>query len=124
MRILTAEFIQHYTSRMLNIHPSLLPEFRGLNTHQRAIEAKTQKHGASVHFVTPELDGGPIVLQVSADVLPDDNAHDLAARVLKEEHVIYPRAIGWFAEGRLHCKGESVWLNGEPIIDPLSRNSL
>ena len=86
MRILTNEFVQHYTGRLINIHPSLLPEFRGLNTHQRAIEAKATQHGASVHFVIEELDSGPVVLQKSIPVYRDDTRETLASRVLKEEH--------------------------------------
>jgi phosphoribosylglycinamide formyltransferase-1 len=98
MRILTPEFVRHYEGRMLNIHPSLLPEFRGLNTHQRALEAGVKQHGATVHFVTADLDAGPIILQARVPVLPDDTPETLARRVLEQEHKIYPQAIRWFAE--------------------------
>jgi phosphoribosylglycinamide formyltransferase-1 len=93
MRILTSDFVEHYTNRLINIHPSLLPKFKGLDTHQRAIEAGEAEHGASVHFVTPELDNGPVILQARVPVLKDDNATTLAARVLVEEHKLYPAAI-------------------------------
>jgi phosphoribosylglycinamide formyltransferase-1 len=93
MRILTSDFVEHYTNRLINIHPSLLPKFKGLHTHQRAIEAGEAEHGASVHFVTPELDDGPVILQARVPVLKDDNATTLAARVLVEEHKLYPAAI-------------------------------
>lgn len=93
MRILTAEFVHHYTGKLLNIHPSLLPKFKGLHTHQRAIEAGEKEHGASVHFVTPELDDGPVILQARVPVLADDTEDTLAARVLIEEHKLYPAAI-------------------------------
>lgn len=93
MRILTAEFVEHYSQRLINIHPSLLPKFKGLDTHQRAIEAGETEHGASVHFVTPELDDGPVISQAKVPVMPDDTASTLAARVLVEEHKLYPAAI-------------------------------
>ena len=93
MRILTADFVNHYANKLLNIHPSLLPQFKGLNTHQRAIDAKASEHGATVHFVTAELDDGPIVLQAKVPVLADDDAQTLAKRVLIQEHQLYPNAI-------------------------------
>jgi phosphoribosylglycinamide formyltransferase-1 len=93
MRILTAGFVEHYAGRLINIHPSLLPKFKGLHTHERAIEAGEKEHGASVHFVTAELDDGPVILQASVPVLADDNADTLAARVLEQEHLLYPAAI-------------------------------
>ena len=93
MRILTADFVNHYSDKLLNIHPSLLPKFKGLNTHQRAIDEKEAEHGATVHFVTAELDDGPIVLQARVPVLTDDDATTLAKRVLVEEHQLYPNAI-------------------------------
>ena len=101
MRILTPDFVRHYDGRLLNIHPSLLPAFPGLDTHQRALAAGCKIHGATVHFVTPELDHGPIVIQAAVPVLATDDAASLAARVLAQEHVIYPRAVRWFVEGRL-----------------------
>ncbi|KGM06172.1 Phosphoribosylglycinamide formyltransferase [Methylophaga thiooxydans] len=93
MRILTAEFVDHFAGRLINIHPSLLPKFKGLHTHQRAIEAGETEHGASVHFVTAELDDGPVILQAKVPVLTDDDADTLAARVLEQEHLLYPAAI-------------------------------
>lgn len=93
MRILTAEFVEHYANRLINIHPSLLPKFKGLDTHQRAIDAGETEHGASVHFVTAELDDGPVILQARVPVLEDDTAESLAHRVLEQEHQLYPAAI-------------------------------
>ena len=110
MRVLTEGFVQHYSGRMLNIHPSLLPSFPGLKTHEKAIEAGCRVHGATVHFVTPTLDHGPIVVQSVVPVRTGDDAAALAARVLKTEHVIYPRAVRWFVEGRLALHGERVTL--------------
>ena len=104
MRILTPGFVGHYAGRMLNIHPSLLPSFPGLHTHRQALEAGVKLHGATVHFVTPELDHGPIVLQAALDVLPGDTPESLADRLLDSEHVIYPRAVRWFVEDRLHVQ--------------------
>jgi phosphoribosylglycinamide formyltransferase-1 len=101
MRILTTGFVSHYAGRMLNIHPSLLPSFIGLSTHRQALTAGVKIHGATVHFVTAELDHGPIIAQVAVPVLPDDTERTLAARVLEQEHIIYPRAIRWFIEDRL-----------------------
>lgn len=101
MRILTEGFVRHYEGRLLNIHPSLLPAFPGLHTHQRAIEAGCKLAGATVHFVTPELDHGPIVAQAAVPVLSNDTEDSLSARVLKQEHVIYPRAVKWFVEDAL-----------------------
>jgi phosphoribosylglycinamide formyltransferase 1 len=112
MRMLSADFVAHYRGRMLNIHPSLLPEFPGLNTHQRALEAGCEMHGASVHFVTADMDGGPVVLQARVPVHADDTAASLAARVLDQEHHLYPVAIRWFAEGRL-----TVNDHGQALLD-------
>jgi phosphoribosylglycinamide formyltransferase-1 len=108
MRILTAPFVAHYAGRMLNIHPSLLPSFPGLATHQQALDAGVKVHGATVHFVTAELDHGPIVAQAVVPVLPDDTEKSLSARVLEQEHVIYPRAVRWFIEGRLTIEHNRV----------------
>ncbi len=115
MRILTSEFTQHYLGRMLNIHPSLLPKFQGLHTHQRAIDAGEQRHGVTVHFVTAELDGGPAIVQASVPVLAGDDASSLAKRVQRQEHVIYPLAVKWFAEGELRMIGGKSVLKGEPL---------
>ena len=101
MRILTPAFARRYEGRLMNIHPSLLPAFPGLHTHERALAAGCKVHGATVHFVTAELDHGPVVMQSAVPVLPDDDAGTLAARVLATEHVIYPRAVAWFAQDRL-----------------------
>lgn len=101
MRILTPAFVNHFDGRMLNIHPSLLPKYQGLNTHQRAIDAGDEHHGVSVHFVTPELDGGPVVLQAKVPVFDNDTVEELAARVHAQEHRIYPLVVGWFCQSRL-----------------------
>ncbi|MFQ5993711.1 MAG: phosphoribosylglycinamide formyltransferase [Acidiferrobacterales bacterium] len=113
MRILGRAFVNHYAGRLMNIHPSLLPQFPGLHTHERAIESRVKQHGASVHFVTPDLDSGPLVIQAPIAVYPDDTPDVLADRVLEQEHRIYPQAIRWFAEGRLSVKGGRVLLDGE-----------
>jgi phosphoribosylglycinamide formyltransferase-1 len=101
MRVLSPSFVARHRDRLLNIHPSLLPAFPGLHTHERALAAGVKVHGCTVHFVTAELDHGPIVAQAAVPVRPDDDAATLAARVLRQEHVIYPRAVRWFLEGRL-----------------------
>jgi phosphoribosylglycinamide formyltransferase 1 len=101
MRIVTAGYVKRFAGRMLNVHPSLLPSFTGLHTHERALAAGVKVHGCSVHFVTPELDAGPIVIQAAVPVLKGDTAATLAARVLRQEHVVYPRALRWFLDGKL-----------------------
>ena len=108
MRILTDTFVNHFAGRLINIHPSLLPSFTGLDTHQRAIDAGVKFHGATVHFVTPELDHGPIIAQAVVPVHPNDDAETLAARVLEQEHQIYPRAVLDLLEGRLVLKNGRV----------------
>ena len=108
MRILSNEFVHHYEARMLNIHPSLLPSFPGLKTHRQALDAGVKDHGATVHFVTPDLDHGPIVAQVVVPVHLGDTEESLAERVLAEEHIIYPRAVRWFIEGHLHLENNHV----------------
>lgn len=115
MRILSDGFVRRYEGRMLNIHPSLLPRHRGLDTHARALTAGDAEHGATVHFVSPELDAGPIILQARVPVHGDDSPESLAARVLREEHRIYPQAIRWFAEGRLKLEHGQALLDGAPI---------
>ena len=115
MRILTPSLVQNYLGRMLNIHPSLLPKYQGLNTHQRAIDAKDKEHGVSVHFVTEELDGGPVVLQAKVDIHPDDTAQALAERVHKQEHVIYPLVVQWFCEQRLTMDKDNAVLDGKVL---------
>jgi len=108
MRILTSGFVQHYAGRMLNIHPSLLPAFTGLHTHQRAIDTGCKLAGTTVHFVTPELDHGPIVIQAAVAVQADDTEASLSERVLKQEHQVYPRAVRWLVEGNLVVQGHRV----------------
>lgn len=115
MRILTPEFVNRYLGRLINIHPSLLPNFQGLNTHQRAIDAGAREHGVSVHFVTPELDGGPVILRAVVPVQQGDDAESLAQRVLTQEHLIYPQAIGWFAAGRLRLGAGGALLDNQPV---------
>ncbi len=119
MRVLSAEFVARYLGRMFNIHPSLLPKYRGLDTHRRVLAAGDAVHGASVHFVTPELDAGPVVLQSQVAVAPGDTEATLAARVLATEHVIYPRALGWFADRRLAWRDGAAWLDGRRLMAPL-----
>lgn len=115
MRILSANFVRHYQGRLLNIHPSLLPKYKGLHTHQRALEARDAEHGCSVHFVTEELDGGPLVVQAAIPVQSDDTPETLAQRVHVQEHLIYPLATRWFAEGRLRLGEHGAMLDGEPL---------
>ena len=116
MRILTPAFVARYAGRLINIHPSLLPEFPGLDTHGRAIAAGAAEHGASVHFVTAALDGGPLIIQARVPVRAGDDADTLAARVLEQEHRILPEAIRWFAAGRLRVEDTRVLLDGEPAL--------
>jgi phosphoribosylglycinamide formyltransferase 1 len=116
MRILTDGFVQRYEGRMLNIHPSLLPSFPGLHTHRRALEEGVKIHGCTVHFVTPRLDHGPIVVQAAVPVLPGDTEEALAARVLLQEHRIYPLALRWFAEGRLVIENGIVCVKGQDSL--------
>ncbi len=115
MRILSPGFVRHYHGRLLNIHPSLLPKYKGLHTHQRALEAGDAEHGCSVHFVTEELDGGPLVVQAAIPVQSDDTPETLAQRVHLQEHVIYPLAMHWFAEGRLRLGEHGAMLDGETL---------
>ena len=115
MRILGVDFVNRFEGRILNIHPSLLPKYPGINTHQRAIDAGDKEHGVSVHFVTADLDGGPLIAQESVPILKDDTAEVLAARVLEKEHIIYPKVVSWFANGRLHMKAGKVILNHEEL---------
>lgn len=119
MRILSQEFLGTRVGRMLNIHPSLLPNYRGLHTHRRVLEAGDRVHGASVHFVTAELDGGPVILQSRVAVRAQDAETTLSARVQATEHIIYPRVIGWLADGRLAWRDDQAWLDGRPLAAPV-----
>jgi phosphoribosylglycinamide formyltransferase-1 len=112
MRVLTPEFVENYERRMLNIHPSLLPAFPGLNTHERALAEGVKLHGCTVHFVTADLDHGPIVVQAAIPVRREDDAASLARRVLKQEHVVYPRAVRWYLEDKLVIEGGAVSVKG------------
>ena len=115
MRILTDEFVSHFLGKMINIHPSLLPKYPGLNTHQRAIDAGDNEHGASVHFVIPELDSGPVILQAKVPVYADEDANVLAERVHEQEHAIYPLVVKWFSLGRLKMLDGKAYLDGHLI---------
>ncbi|SFC65703.1 phosphoribosylglycinamide formyltransferase [Pseudoalteromonas denitrificans] len=115
MRILTPGLVQKYKGQMLNIHPSLLPKYQGLNTHQRAIDAGDKEHGVSVHFVTEELDGGPVVLQAKINILPDDTADSLAKRIHQKEHIIYPLVVQWFSEQRLTMEEDNAVFNNKKL---------
>lgn len=116
MRILTPELVRAFQGRMLNVHPSLLPKYRGLNTHQRAIEAGDLVHGVSVHFVTEDLDGGPVIARAEVEVRPDDSPETLAERVLQQEHILYPIVVRWFCEGRLQLAGQDrILFDGQPM---------
>lgn len=119
MRILTPFFVDHYKDRMMNIHPSLLPRYRGLHTHRRVLEAGDRDHGCSVHFVIDELDGGPLISQARIDILPEDDQTTLSARVQAKEHKLYPLTVGWFASGRLRVRDNQVWLDNEPLLTPV-----
>ena len=118
MRILSDAFVHHYDGRMLNIHPSLLPDFKGLNTHQRVLNKGCQQHGVSVHFVSNELDSGAPVLQAVIQVEADDDVDTLAQRIHTQEYIIYPMAINWFAQGRLSYKNGQAFLDGKLITSP------
>ena len=117
MRILGDKFVEHYHGRLMNIHPSLLPAFPGLDTHTRALKAGVKIHGCTVHFVTPQVDHGPIITQAAVPVLPDDTSKTLSARVLQQEHQIYPEAIRWFLEDRLKLSHNHVSVSGDVMDD-------
>ena len=119
MRILSGQFVADFAGRMLNIHPSLLPKYPGLHTHRRVLEAREAQHGATVHFVTEQLDGGPAVIQASVGVAADDDEASLAARVQVLEHRIYPLAVSWFCEGRLRYDAGQAWLDGKALHEPV-----
>jgi phosphoribosylglycinamide formyltransferase-1 len=124
MRILSAEFVERYAGRILNIHPSLLPKYPGLHTHQRVIDAGDPEHGATVHFVTEELDGGPAVIQAKLEVSSGDDAGSLALRVQTLEHRIYPLAVRWFCTGRLRVCGGRAWLDGAALAGPVQYDAI
>lgn len=115
MRILTGDFTRHYEGRMFNIHPSLLPKYKGINTHQRALDAGDTEHGVSVHFVTEELDGGPVVLQAKVPIFEGDTVDEVQARVHEQEHRIYPLVVNWFCQERLKLENGRVTLDGEVL---------
>ena len=119
MRVLTQAFVEHYRGRLLNIHPSLLPDLPGMDTHRRALDSGRSVHGASVHFVTPEVDGGPVIVQARIAIAPDDDAATLRARVLAAEHKIYPLAVRWYAEGRLRLINDRIEFEGKALSAPL-----
>jgi phosphoribosylglycinamide formyltransferase 1 len=119
MRILSGSFVRAFADRLLNIHPSLLPKYKGLHTHRRALQAGDAEHGATVHYVTEELDGGPAVLQARVPVLPGDDEQSLSARVQRVEHRIFPLAVRWHCGGRLACREERAWLDGQVLQAPV-----
>ena len=119
MRILTEGFVARFAGRMLNIHPSLLPAFQGLHTHRRALAEGVKEHGASVHFVTSELDGGPVIAQARVPVFEGDTESELAARVLAREHVLLPQVVTWFAEGRLALRDDRILFDDGPLPAPM-----
>ncbi|MDY1035953.1 phosphoribosylglycinamide formyltransferase [Lelliottia sp. CFBP8978] len=112
MRILSPAFVSHYSGRLLNIHPSLLPKYPGLHTHRQVLENGDEEHGTSVHFVTDELDGGPVILQATVPVFDGDNEDDITDRVQVQEHAIYPLVVSWFVDGRLEMRENAAWLDG------------
>lgn len=124
MRVLDSTFISRYRGRILNIHPSLLPAYPGLHTHQRALDGGVKKHGCSVHFATAELDGGPVILQASVPVLSGDDVPTLAARVLEKEHIIYPMCVEWLCEGKIHFQDGNAFYNQERLECPLQLEAL
>jgi phosphoribosylglycinamide formyltransferase-1 len=115
MRILSNAFVQHYAGRLLNIHPSLLPKYPGLHTHSQAIDNGDAEHGTSVHFVTEQLDGGPVILQAKVPIFPGDEEDEVIERVQTQEHTIYPLVVSWFIEGRLAMRDNAAWLDGERL---------
>jgi phosphoribosylglycinamide formyltransferase-1 len=123
MRILSAQFVEAFSGRILNIHPSLLPKYPGLDTHRRALEAGEAEHGATVHFVTEQLDGGPSIIQGRVAVMANDDEASLAARVQALEHRIYPLAVRWFCEGRLRYAAGAAWLDGQILGAPVQFDS-
>ena len=119
MRVFSEVFVKRFAYRILNIHPSLLPKYAGLGTHDRVLAAKDSQHGCSVHFVTTELDEGPLVLQAKVPVFETDDVHSLIRRVLEKEHMVFPLAIRWFCEGKLQCNDGTVYFNNKVLEKPL-----
>lgn len=119
MRILTTDFVRALRGTMLNVHPSLLPKYTGLNTHKRALEAGDDVHGVSIHFVTEELDGGPVIAQAEVRIDPDDTPESLAEKVQEKEHLLYPIVVRWFCEGRVQLGSDYVVFDGQPLNQPL-----
>ncbi|MBD3639589.1 MAG: phosphoribosylglycinamide formyltransferase [Marinobacter sp.] len=119
MRILTTDFVRAFRGKMLNIHPSLLPRYTGLNTHQRAIEAGDSLHGVSIHFVTEELDGGPVIAQAEVQVTTDDTPESLAEKVQEKEHILYPIVVRWFCEGRIQLGSDYILFDGDILKAPM-----
>jgi phosphoribosylglycinamide formyltransferase-1 len=119
MRILSSEFLRFFPGRVMNIHPSLLPKYPGLHTHERVLAAREREHGCTVHFVTEELDAGPLIVQGRVAIAPTDDGANLAARVQAQEHRIYPLAIDWFCAGRLEQRDGRAWLDGQPLLEPV-----
>ena len=119
MRILSDPFVSHYYGRLINVHPSLLPSYKGMHTHQRVMDAGEPLHGSSVHFVNSELDGGPIVLQARLPILSSDSVESLELRIKTKEHLIYPTAISWLAEGRIELRDDEVFMDGQKMTGPV-----
>lgn len=119
MRILSDDFVHHFYGKLINLHPSLLPAYKGMHTHQRVLEAGEPLHGSSVHFVNTELDSGPVLLQARLPVLPNDSADSLELRIKTKEHIIYPTAISWLAEGRIRLENEEIYMDGERMKGPV-----
>ena len=119
MRILSTAFVEHYEGRMINIHPALLPAYKGLNTHQRALADGISHHGASVHYVTPELDSGAVIVQGRVPILNDDTEETLQKRVHQIEHIVYPKVVRWFAEGRLHYQNHQAYFDDDLLEEPV-----
>lgn len=119
MRILTTDFVRAFRGKLLNVHPSLLPKYTGLNTHQRALDAGDQTHGVSIHFVTEELDGGPVIAQAEVAITPDDCSDTLADKVQMKEHLLYPIVVRWFCEGRIQLGRDQVLFDGQVLENPM-----
>jgi phosphoribosylglycinamide formyltransferase-1 len=119
MRILSDQFVSHYAGRLINIHPSLLPKYKGMHTHQRVMDDGEPLHGSSVHFVNSELDGGPVLLQARLPILPNDSLESLELRIKTKEHLIYPTAISWFAEGRIKLIDNEIYMDDQKMNGPV-----